>query len=116
MSTMIDPVIAQWLEEDPREGPPAGLARALAATRTVEQRSRLWFAGAWMPGSIAANARRPRLGLAGVLLIVTLLLAAALAAVYIGTRPRPRLSVVTAPWAQNYLAYQDGSQIAVARI
>jgi hypothetical protein len=116
MSTMIDPVVAQWLDEGPREGPPAGLARALAATRQVEQRSRVRFAIAWLPQSATRPGTRPHIGLAPLQLIATLLLILALAVAYAGSRPKPHIPVTIGPSAQRLVAYRDGSSISVARI
>ena len=117
MTTMIDPTIAEWLEEGPRQGPPAGLERALAATRQIEQRPRFVFVGGWLPRTGAGPAvRRPRIGLVSLLIILTALLVVIVSAIYVGSQSKPRIPRSIGPSAQRVVAYQDGAHISVALI
>jgi WD40 repeat protein len=115
MSTVMDPAVAQWLEEGPRQGPPAGLDRALSATRQIEQRPRFVFVSGWLPRTAGAH-RRPAIGLVPVLIILLTLLLLALSAVYVGTQQRRLIQQSIGPSAQSPIAYTDGTQISVARI
>jgi hypothetical protein len=107
--------LADWLREGPDEGSSLGLQRTLSAVHSVNQRPRAMFVSTWLPRS-AGEVRwtRPRLGVVPVLIILTMLLLLAMAAVYIGSRPRLPHSL--GPSADRFVAYESSGAIYVARV
>src|SRR5262245_23948647 len=91
MNESMDRVLADWLHEGPERGPREGLERSLAATRRIGQRPGWTLPERWLPMDISARVvpttrlrRRQQLG---VLILITILLAATLIA-YVGSQQR----------------------------
>jgi hypothetical protein len=110
-----DATVAAWLGEGPESGPRHGLARALAATRRVEQRPAWRFPQRYLPRPLAQLGPRIHVPVAGVALVLTLLLLVLLLALAsAGTRPPVRLPFV--PALDRPIAFQEGSAIFVAHL
>jgi Tol biopolymer transport system component len=111
MNDVTHRALVEWLREGPEHGPREGLERALDATRGVRQPPGWAIPERWFPMQLAI-ARPTRVRLGAVALLVILLLAALVAAVVVGSRPR-----VPAPFgpADNGLvAYDAGGRIYLA--
>jgi len=111
-----DPLISQWLSDGPSDAPAAGLERALMATRKVAQRPGWTFPRRWLPQPFADTELRLPLP-AGVALVVllALLLAIALGAAIVATRPPP-LRLQVGPSAAALMAYQEGPSLFASRL
>ena len=105
-----DRLIADWLAEDPDQGPPEPLARALAATRRTRKRPRWTFPERWVPMQLATQ--RPAVPRAYLYLALIAVLIAALgvAVLLIGTPRVPEL----AGGANGVIAYDAGGQLYAA--
>lgn len=111
----VDSVIADWISEGPDQGSSRGLQRALAATRTVEQRQAWTFPRWWLPKPLAGvQVRVPRLAGIVLLLVLTILALLALAATFVG--PEPRIRTLIGPAADTLVAFEDGQSVFVARV
>jgi len=115
MSTMIDPVVAQWLEEGPREGSPAALERALAATHQVGQRPTWTFPRRWLPSPIAdLHMLVPRRAVIAVLLLLLLLALLLFASFWAGSSNHIRNYL--GPSGNGLIAFSDGSTVDLVRV
>ena len=116
MSTVNDPLVAEWLNDGPGQGPRSGLERALNATRAIEQRPRWAFVSGWMPHKTAAQASGPHIGLVPLLIILSALLLMILGVIYVGSQSKQRIPRSIGPSAQRLIAYEDGTHISVSLI
>ena len=115
MSTVIDPVVARWLEDGPREGPPAGLQRTLSAARAVNQRSAWTYPRRWLPGPVAdVRPHAPRFAVVGLLLLLMLLLLLAFASFFAASSDRIRNYL--GPAANGLIAFSDGNTVDVIHV
>jgi Tol biopolymer transport system component len=113
-----DLMLVAWLNEGPDRGSREGLERALAATRTARQRLGWTFLDWWLPGQLTIGRVRGTRFVATAVFVVLLALMLALAAAFVGSRPRlpaplgPAANGLMAMEAEQgvYLVRPDGSE------
>jgi len=110
----INPIVADWLDQQAGRGAPAYLDEVLATTSRTRQRPAWSSLERWLPVDLTLNQRIrpvfPVFRIAAVVVILALLVTAALLATGVGQRRLPHFGYA----ANGSLTYVDGTTIKLA--